>query len=80
LGPLLESRSPTREALPYLDLVLELDPEASRERVSRAMLRERAGDRPGARSDVGCLLEHLPEVGREGQREMLEQWLERLTR
>lgn len=80
LGPLLESRSPAREALPYLDLVLALDPDAGRERVSRAMLRERAGDKRGARLDVGWLWEHLPEGSRENQREMLEQWMERLAR
>ena len=80
LGPLLETRSPAREALPYLDLLLAIDPEAARERVSRAMLRERAGDRRGARADVGWLREHLPEGSREEQREMLEQWLERLAR
>jgi regulator of sirC expression with transglutaminase-like and TPR domain len=80
LGPLLESRSVAKEALPYLDLVLTLDPEAARERVSRAMLRERAGDKRGARLDVGWLWEHLPEGSREEQREMLEQWMERLAR
>ncbi len=80
LGPLIETRSPAREALPYLDLLLAIDPEAARERVSRAMLRERAGDRRGARADVGWLLEHLPEGSREEQREMLEQWVERLAR
>jgi regulator of sirC expression with transglutaminase-like and TPR domain len=80
LGPLMETRSPAREALPYLDLLLALDPESARERVSRAMLRERTGDRRGARVDVGWLWEHLPEGGPEEQREMLEQWLERLAR
>lgn len=80
LGPLLESRSAAREALPYLDLVLTLEPDAARERVSRAMLRERSGDKRGARLDVGWLWEHLPEGSREDQREMLEQWMERLAR
>lgn len=80
LGPLLDLRSSSREALPYLDLLLALDPEAARERVSRAMLRERSGDRRGARSDVNWLWEHLPEGSREEQRDMLEQWMERLGR
>jgi len=80
LGPLLDVRGSSREALPYLDLLLALDPEAARERVSRAVLRERSGDRRGARSDVNWLWEHLPEDSREEQREMLEQWMERLRR
>jgi S1-C subfamily serine protease/regulator of sirC expression with transglutaminase-like and TPR domain len=80
LGPLLESRGPAKESLPYLDLLLALDPEAARERVSRAMLRERSGDKRGARLDVGWLWEHLPEGAREEQKEMLEQWIERLSR
>jgi regulator of sirC expression with transglutaminase-like and TPR domain len=80
LGPLLDLRGSSREALPYLDLLLALDPEAARERVSRAMLRERSGDKRGARSDVNWLWEHLPEGSREEQRDMLEQWMERLGR
>jgi len=63
-----------------LDPLLALDPEAASERLSRAMARERLGDREGARGDVGWLLGHLPEGVREDRREMLEQWLEKLSR
>lgn len=80
LSPALESKKPTVEALPYLDLLLDLDPEASRERVNRAMLRERAGDKSGARSDITWLREHLPANAHEELSEMLEQWMERLRR
>ena len=80
LGPTLEARNASRESLPYLDLLLALDPEAASERLSRAMARERLGDREGARGDVGWLLGHLPEGVREDRREMLEQWLEKLSR
>jgi len=80
VGPALESRKPAAESLPYLNLLLEIDPAAARERLNRAMLRERAGDKKGARADVAWLWEHLPEGTREEQREMLEQWMERLRR
>lgn len=80
LGPTLDARNASREALPYLDLLLALDPEAASERLSRAMARERLGDREGARGDVGWLLGHLPEGVKEERREMLEQWLEKLSR
>ncbi len=80
LNPVLESRQASAEALPYLDLVLELDPDAPREHVNRALLRERLGNKAGARADVGWLLENLPDGKQEERREVLEQWMERLYR
>jgi regulator of sirC expression with transglutaminase-like and TPR domain len=79
-GPQLEARNGAQEALPYLDLLIALDPEAGRERLSRAMIREFQGDKSGAAEDVGWMLEHLPEGIRANQREMLEEWLRKLTR
>jgi regulator of sirC expression with transglutaminase-like and TPR domain len=79
-GPQLEARNGAQEALPYLDLLIALDPDAGRERLSRAMIREFQGNRPGAAEDVGWMLEHLPEGIRANQREMLEEWLRKLTR
>jgi regulator of sirC expression with transglutaminase-like and TPR domain len=79
-GPQLEARNGAQEALPYLDLLIALDPDAGRERLSRAMIREFQGNRSGAAEDVGWMLEHLPEGIRANQREMLEEWLRKLTR
>ena len=78
LAPSMETRIPSKEGLPYLDLLLAINPDLHRERLSRAMLRETAGDRKGAATDVRWLLEHLPEGLRDEQIEMLGQWLERL--
>ena len=75
-----ESRNSAPEMLPYLDLVLALDPAPNSERLTRALLREKLGDRAGARTDVLWLMEHLPESLTEEQRETLHQWLERLSR
>jgi serine protease Do len=79
-GPQLEARNGAQEALPYLDLLIALDPDAGRERLSRAMIREFQGNKSGAAEDVGWMLEHLPEGIRANQREMLEEWLRKLTR
>jgi regulator of sirC expression with transglutaminase-like and TPR domain len=79
-GPQLEARNGAQEALPYLDLLIALDPDAGRERLSRAMIREFQGNRTGAAEDVGWMLEHLPDGIRANQREMLEEWLRKLTR
>ncbi len=51
----------TASCLPYLDLILAIDPDAGGERISRARVREISGDREGAREDIGWLIEHPPE-------------------
>ncbi len=48
-------------ALPYLDVVLALTPDAAEDRLQRAQLRIRTGDRDGAREDLKWLLDHTPE-------------------
>jgi hypothetical protein len=68
------------EALPYMDLLIALDPDAGRERLSRAMIRELQGNRIGAAEDVGWMLEHLPDGIQTRQREMLEEWFQKLSR
>jgi len=78
LGPLRDARSLRREALPYLDLTLALEPDAIPERFSRAVLRERLADKRGARADVMWLLEHPPEELPEEQQRSLRLWMERL--
>ena len=65
-------------AMPYLDLVINLEPESSPERFARARLRQSTGDKSGAREDVAWLLgntEDLPP----GVRGQLEGWLQSLT-
>jgi len=48
------------EPLRYLDLILALAPDEPMERWSRAMLRYKSGDSPGAKQDFKWLLEHQP--------------------
>ena len=79
-GPQLETRNGAMEALPYLDLLIALDPDAGRERLSRAMIRELQENRIGAAEDVGWMLEHLPDGIQTRQREMLEEWFQKLSR
>jgi regulator of sirC expression with transglutaminase-like and TPR domain len=80
LGPLMGARSTSREALPYLELVLALDPDSARERLARAFVREGLGEKAAAAKDVRWMLEHLPPGVGEDKRETLEAWLERLVR
>jgi serine protease Do len=80
LGPLMDARNTPREALPYLEIALALDPEAARERLARAFVREKLGERNAAAEDVRWMLEHLPPGLGEDKRETLERWLERLGR
>ena len=42
----------------YLDIIVELEPDAAMERWSRGMLRLQEGDRAGAKSDFRWLLDH----------------------
>ena len=80
LGPMMDSRNTPKEALPYLEMVLALDPDAARERLMRAFVREGAGERAAAAEDVRWMLAHLPPGVGEDKRETLGQWLERLER
>ena len=74
----MASANPAKEAAPYINLLLTIDPEAFRERFTRARMREVSGDTVGAAEDVGWLLEHPPEGLDEPQHEALGSWLERL--
>ncbi len=80
LGLALASENPAKEATPYFDLLLTLDPQAFRERFTRARLREVAGDFPRAAEDVAWLMEHPPKELDETQRNALEEWLGKLRR
>ncbi|HSJ02466.1 MAG TPA: tetratricopeptide repeat protein [Verrucomicrobium sp.] len=54
------SRKP-EQALPYLDLILALDPGSAGERLNRAFTRMKTGDGPGAKEDLKKLLEDAPD-------------------
>lgn len=53
------SRKP-EQVLSYLDLILAIDPDASHERLNRALMRVRSGDPLGAKADLEWLLEKQP--------------------
>lgn len=54
------SRKP-EQALPYLDLIVALDPEAAQERLQRALMRMKAGDVAGTKEDLETLLSQKPD-------------------
>ena len=68
------------QRLPYLDLLLTIDPEQVAERLRRARARELTGDREGALSDLAWLMEHPWSEFDDRQREAIEGWVRRLTR
>ena len=78
LGSALDDESAARESLPYLNLLLAIDPEAAVERLTRARLNQRLGDKGAAADDVRWLMEHFPEEGPDPLRRQLGQWLESL--
>jgi serine protease Do len=78
LGSALDDEAAARESMPYLNLLLAIDPEAAVERLTRARLHQRLGDKAAAAADVRWLTEHFPEQGPDQLRQQLEQWLESL--
>ncbi|MEK0446474.1 MAG: hypothetical protein RLZZ399_1795 [Verrucomicrobiota bacterium] len=72
MGPMEELRALRSESLPYLEMALALDPQLGRERVCRAVLRQRKGDRAGAVDDLRTLIENFPPEFNELQRRTLE--------
>lgn len=73
LSGALDEAEPAERALPYLNLVLALEPESPPERFARARLRQTSGDKAGARDDIQWLLDHSGELP-PGVRGQLEQW------
>jgi regulator of sirC expression with transglutaminase-like and TPR domain len=69
-----------KESLPYLNLLLALDPSAALERITRARLNEQNGDPEAASVDVQWLTENFPEDGPVEAKLQLEQWLRSLRR
>ena len=48
------------------------------ERLTRAQMNQRIGDKASALSDVQWLIEHFPESGPENMRGMLDEWMQSL--
>lgn len=78
LSSALEEESKAGTAMPYLDLILALEPESPPERFARARLRQTLGDKPGASEDVQWLLDHGGELP-PGVRDQLQGWLRTLA-
>lgn len=78
LGSSISETQSVRASLPYLDLVLAIDPKAAAERLTRAQLRQRIGERAAAREDVGWLIENFPEDGPSELIQQLDQWMQSL--
>jgi regulator of sirC expression with transglutaminase-like and TPR domain len=79
VGNTMEDEMPTSETLPYLNLLLEIEPDSVADRVSRAMLKGVRGDKAGAREDVLWLMEESNAELSEEQRAKLADWLESLS-
>jgi serine protease Do len=72
-----DSRS-LRESLPYLNLVLAIDPKSAAERLTRAQMRQRLGEKSGAREDVNWLIDNFPEDGPPELMQQLDRWMQTL--
>jgi regulator of sirC expression with transglutaminase-like and TPR domain len=78
LGTSFDETRSVRESLPYLDLVLAIDPKAAVERLTRAQMRQRLGEKAGAREDVSWLIENFPEDGPPELMQQLDRWMQTL--
>ena len=75
LASALDEEEKAQSAMPYLNLVLALEPQSPPERFARARLRQTSGDKLGATADVRWLIDNAGELP-EGVRGQLERWLE----
>lgn len=78
MSGLLDQESEVKEALPYLNLVVAIDPDSMVERLTRAQMNQRIGEKASALLDVQWLIEHFPESGPENMRAMLDEWMQSL--
>lgn len=78
LGMALDEDSSAKDTLPYLDLTVAIDPEASVERITRAQMNQRLGQKAAAREDVQWLITHFPDSGPEEFRAKLDEWMQSL--
>ena len=74
----LEDEAKAAGAMPYLDLILALEPGSPPERFARARLRQTLGDKTGATEDVQWLLDNGGELP-PGVRDQLQSWLQSLA-
>jgi S1-C subfamily serine protease/regulator of sirC expression with transglutaminase-like and TPR domain len=80
MSGLLDQKTEVKEALPYLNLVVAIDPDSMVERLTRAQMNQRMGDKASALEDVQWLIEHFPESGPENMRGMLNEWRQSLRK
>ncbi len=66
------------EMVPYLNLMLEIDPGSWRQRGQRAMIRMRGKDVAGAKEDIGKILESPPPEMDEDQIQQLQRMFQQL--
>lgn len=79
LSSTMEQETAVKETLPYLDLVVAVEPDSSVERLTRAQMNQRLGDKAAARDDVQWLIEHFPTSGPDELKAQLDDWLQHLT-
>lgn len=78
LSSALEEEGQFKESVSYLNLLLAVDPDSSMDRVTRAQLNERLGNRAAAREDVQWLVDHYPESAPSEWRVKLNLWMQQL--
>lgn len=78
LGATFDETRSLRESLPYLDLVLAIDPKAAAERLTRAQMRQRLGEKAAAREDVNWLIQNFPDDGPPELMQQLDRWMQSL--
>ncbi|WP_395751792.1 trypsin-like peptidase domain-containing protein [Prosthecobacter sp.] len=78
MSSVFDNNHSLRESLPYLNLFLAIDPKAAPERLTRAQMRQRFGEKAGAREDVSWLIENFPEGGPPEVMQQLDVWMQSL--
>ena len=78
MGAAFDDTRSVRESLPYLNLVLAIDPQSAAERLTRAQMRQRIGEKAGAREDVSWLIENFPADGPPELMQQLDRWMQSL--
>lgn len=78
LGSAFDETRSIRDSLPYLDLVLAIDPKSAAERLTRAQMRQRLGEKAAARDDVSWLIDNFPEDGPPELMQQLDLWMQSL--
>jgi regulator of sirC expression with transglutaminase-like and TPR domain len=79
LSSTMDQDTAVKETLPYLDLVVAVEPDSSVERLTRAQMNQRLGDKAAAKMDVQWLIEHFPTSGPDELKTQLDAWLQHLS-